>query len=523
MESINHYPLSFSWSEHHLMCVVLCVYLNITRVKNVTVLHRVSCRVKLNRRREETKTATQRRKKTKRWFHLTRRVPARPWKPPEAWNTGARSEAALCHTQTRLKREEEGNNPLVFLLLLLLLLLSLRQTQRDKRQRRNPKRRPPPRSAPPSFLWRRLRRGGEGGCRAHAHSWSLLQTRQKHLEKPAILAMLSFFGGLFAPVSDVWALDALRFHPANGSQMSLRPLAQICASGALRVYYEEPECHLGSAEFSLRENCFEGKKTQSTETAPEEAGGGAFHVNHILVFLNCLFLMSFFFPFFLFILARAHVCSSDLTQDDVLGADHQQVAFKLPADLLVDPVVHVGGVVRGQLVDQDLLGQLDGEAVPVDGDLLHQLAALYPDWIKKKKIKKKEGKWKGESGRFKRRYFADASCGMGLVAVTRLFIPKCNNITETHPSYFTWQRFFSCVFLSVCVYPCICILHLSLSVICCYWLAVGHQMKIHCTTTMTIKKTLHLFITFALKMRKVMFWSPRIYLFVCVRVCVLFA
>jgi len=31
------------------------------------------------------------------------------------------------------------------------------------------------------------------------------------------------------------------------------------------------------------------------------------------------------------------------------------------------------------------------------------------------------------------------------------------------------------------------------------------------------------FINFALKMRKVMFWSPCIYLFVCVRVCVLFA
>lgn len=59
-------------------------------------------------------------------------------------------------------------------------------------------------------------------------------------------------------------------------------------------------------------------------------------------------------------------------------ANHQQVAFKLLADLLLDAVVHVRGVVRVQLVDENLLGQLDGEAVPVDGDLLHQLATLDP-------------------------------------------------------------------------------------------------------------------------------------------------
>lgn len=74
---------------------------------------------------------------------------------------------------------------------------------------------------------------------------------------------------------------------------------------------------------------------------------------------------------------RNHV-SSDLTQDDVLGTDHQQVAFKLPANLLLDPVVHVRGVVRVELIDEDLLGQLDRQAVSVDGDLLHQLTALYP-------------------------------------------------------------------------------------------------------------------------------------------------
>ena len=32
---------------------------------------------------------------------------------------------------------------------------------------------------------------------------------------------------------------------------------------------------------------------------------------------------------------------SHLTQDDVLGADHEQVALKLSADLLLDAVVHV--------------------------------------------------------------------------------------------------------------------------------------------------------------------------------------
>lgn len=73
-----------------------------------------------------------------------------------------------------------------------------------------------------------------------------------------------------------------------------------------------------------------------------------------------------------------NVFFSDLTQDDVQGANHQQVALKLLADLLLDAVVHVRRVVRVQLVDENLLGQLDGQAVPVDGDLLHQLAALDP-------------------------------------------------------------------------------------------------------------------------------------------------
>ena len=62
----------------------------------------------------------------------------------------------------------------------------------------------------------------------------------------------------------------------------------------------------------------------------------------------------------------------------MLGADHQQVAFKLPANFLLDAVVHVWGVVWIELVDEDLLGQLDSKAVSVDGDLLHKLTTLDP-------------------------------------------------------------------------------------------------------------------------------------------------
>ncbi len=40
--------------------------------------------------------------------------------------------------------------------------------------------------------------------------------------------------------------------------------------------------------------------------------------------------------------------------------------------------MHVGGLVREQLVDQDLLGKLDGQSAAVDGDLLHQLTAFDP-------------------------------------------------------------------------------------------------------------------------------------------------
>lgn len=67
----------------------------------------------------------------------------------------------------------------------------------------------------------------------------------------------------------------------------------------------------------------------------------------------------------------------------MLRADHQQVAFKPPADFLLDAVMHVRGVVRVQLVDEDLLRQLNGESVSVDGNLLHQLPALDPYWERK--------------------------------------------------------------------------------------------------------------------------------------------
>ncbi len=64
----------------------------------------------------------------------------------------------------------------------------------------------------------------------------------------------------------------------------------------------------------------------------------------------------------------------------MLGTDHKQVALKLLADFLLDAIVHVRGVVRKELIDEDLLGQLDSESVSVDGDLLHQLTTLDPHW-----------------------------------------------------------------------------------------------------------------------------------------------
>lgn len=76
-------------------------------------------------------------------------------------------------------------------------------------------------------------------------------------------------------------------------------------------------------------------------------------------------------------------CLPNLTQDDMLRADHQQVAFKLPANFLLYAVVHVWGVIWIELIDEDLFWQLNGKTVSVDGDLLHQLTALDPYWGKK--------------------------------------------------------------------------------------------------------------------------------------------
>ena len=61
---------------------------------------------------------------------------------------------------------------------------------------------------------------------------------------------------------------------------------------------------------------------------------------------------------------------SDLAEDDVAGAHHQQVALEAATDLLLNAVVHVRRVVGVTLVNEDLLRQLDGQAVPVYGCIL---------------------------------------------------------------------------------------------------------------------------------------------------------
>ena len=48
-----------------------------------------------------------------------------------------------------------------------------------------------------------------------------------------------------------------------------------------------------------------------------------------------------------------------LAENEVVGADDEEVTVELSLDLLLDLVVHVGGVVGGQLVDDDLVGQLN--------------------------------------------------------------------------------------------------------------------------------------------------------------------
>lgn len=75
---------------------------------------------------------------------------------------------------------------------------------------------------------------------------------------------------------------------------------------------------------------------------------------------------------------RWNSISSDLTQDDMLRAHHKQVAFKLPANFLLDAVVHVWRVIWIELIDENLFRQLDSKTVSVDGDLFHQLTTLDP-------------------------------------------------------------------------------------------------------------------------------------------------
>ena len=105
----------------------------------------------------------------------------------------------------------------------------------------------------------------------------------------------------------------------------------------------------------------------------------------------------------------------------MLGADHQQVALKLPADLLLDAVVHVRRVVRVELVDEDLLGQLDGQAVPVDGDLLHQLPALDPD-CERGEGRRRGGKRRSRSAEAQKRFKCYPVCGHRYVEKTELHL-----------------------------------------------------------------------------------------------------
>lgn len=48
-----------------------------------------------------------------------------------------------------------------------------------------------------------------------------------------------------------------------------------------------------------------------------------------------------------------------MTENDVHGADHQQVTVKLLVYLLLDFVVHVSSIVRVQLINHYLIGQLN--------------------------------------------------------------------------------------------------------------------------------------------------------------------
>lgn len=48
-----------------------------------------------------------------------------------------------------------------------------------------------------------------------------------------------------------------------------------------------------------------------------------------------------------------------MTENDVHGADHQQITVKLLVYLLLDFVVHVSSIVRVELINHYLIRQLD--------------------------------------------------------------------------------------------------------------------------------------------------------------------
>lgn len=48
-----------------------------------------------------------------------------------------------------------------------------------------------------------------------------------------------------------------------------------------------------------------------------------------------------------------------MTENDVHGADHQQITVKLLVYLLLDFVVHVGSIIRVELVNHYFIRQLD--------------------------------------------------------------------------------------------------------------------------------------------------------------------
>lgn len=48
-----------------------------------------------------------------------------------------------------------------------------------------------------------------------------------------------------------------------------------------------------------------------------------------------------------------------MTENDVHGADHQQITVKLLVYLLLDFVVHVSSIIRVELVNHYLIRQLD--------------------------------------------------------------------------------------------------------------------------------------------------------------------